>query len=85
MSFNRGLRPQEIESRGRRKSSVALRRELMDTGHLPYSFWPSTSARRNSRVELNEPRRRMSKTPRFSISKCEDSNHPKVSQIFKQI
>jgi len=59
----------------------------MDADHLPYSFWPSRHVRRNSRVELGDTRRRLSKNPRFSITEISDSEppqYPQIHQIFKQ-
>lgn len=60
-SFGRGLRPVEMEPQGRRKSSVALRRQLQESDHSPFSVWPSHSARPSpTQPEVSELRRRMS-------------------------
>ncbi|XP_015782992.1 uncharacterized protein LOC107360786 [Tetranychus urticae] len=59
-SFGRGLRPVEMEPHGRRKSSVALRRQLQETDHSPFSIWPANSPRPMGRFEVAEVRRRMS-------------------------
>lgn len=60
-----------MEPHGRRKSSVALRRQLQETDHSPFSIWPGSSAgagRSNGRFEVREVRRRLS-----SVNKIPDS------------
>ncbi|XP_074602663.1 uncharacterized protein LOC141856278 isoform X2 [Brevipalpus obovatus] len=63
-SITRGMRLEELEPRGRRKSSVLLRRQLQESDHSPFSVWPTNSSRppNNSvgRFQVSEVRRRMS-------------------------
>ncbi|RWS26052.1 hypothetical protein B4U80_11055, partial [Leptotrombidium deliense] len=65
----RGLKPTELASIDRRRSSVLLRKSLQDAEHSPFSIWPSSDVRKSSatpRYQPNEVRRRMSHFPRRS-------------------
>lgn len=43
--LSRGFRPEEIESRDRRRNNIQLRKSLQNSIHSPYSLWPSVQNR----------------------------------------